>query len=49
MKNFELLNDYLSGKKFDNGLLIKWDVNDHELISRIDYLSDFAKVKISSI
>ena len=44
MKNFEQLDDYLSGKKFNNGLLIKWKF-DNRLISRIDYLSEICKEK----
>ena len=44
MKNIEQLDDYLSGKKFDRGLTIKWKF-DNKLISRIDYLSEICKGK----
>ena len=44
MNNFEQLDDYLSGRKFDNSLAIKWKF-DNMLISRIDYLSEICKGK----
>ena len=42
MKNFVQLEDYFTGKRFDNGLSIKWEF-DNRLISRIDYLSEICK------
>ena len=44
MNNFEQLDDYLSGRKFNRGLSIKWNF-DNKLISRIDYLSEICKDK----
>lgn len=44
MRNFDQLDDYLSGRKFDNGLFIKWKFDDR-LISRIDYLSEICNGK----
>jgi hypothetical protein len=44
MKNFEQLNDYLSGIRYNNGLSIRWDL-DRQLISRLDYLTDICRDK----
>jgi hypothetical protein len=45
MNNFEILNDYLTGKKFSNGLTIKWEFGKQGLISRLRYLSELCKGK----
>ncbi len=45
MNNFESLDEYLIGNKFDNGLRIRWEFDDTKLTSRLQYLSHICQNK----